>query len=160
MDKNQLTKEKICTFFVSDYHFEMITLPYIEKNLNQNKDIMILTEKNLTETMQTLLNKMNFKKDKKTKFLNIDWKNDDLDKFKKIKENVENNRDMIIFIKGKENYISNINKNIEKWVKDIKNVKVIDCYEMEEIGENIDEVMSHYNKILRTSGEKEIEKLF
>ena len=28
MDGN--TKEKLCAFFASDYHFEMISLPYIK----------------------------------------------------------------------------------------------------------------------------------
>ena len=47
MNKNQETKEKICTFFASDYHFEMISLPYIDKNLEEDKEIIILTENNL-----------------------------------------------------------------------------------------------------------------
>ena len=36
------TKEKICTFFVSDYHFEMKSLPYITKNLEKEKKRIIL----------------------------------------------------------------------------------------------------------------------
>ena len=40
---NKETKEKICTFFVSDYHFEMISLPYIDKKLEENEEIIILT---------------------------------------------------------------------------------------------------------------------
>ncbi len=32
MNKNQSTKEKSCVFYVSDYHFEMISLPYIVKS--------------------------------------------------------------------------------------------------------------------------------
>ncbi len=43
------SKEKICSFYASDYHFEMIILPYIEKNLEKNKKIIILTENNLEE---------------------------------------------------------------------------------------------------------------
>ena len=31
MEEIQKTKEKTCAFFASDYHFEMISLPYIEK---------------------------------------------------------------------------------------------------------------------------------
>ena len=31
------TKEKVCTFFVSDYHFEMVSLPYINKKLEENE---------------------------------------------------------------------------------------------------------------------------
>ena len=66
---------------------------------------------------------------------------------------------MIIFVKGKENYIHNVNQNIAKWIPQESNVKIIDCYDLEEIGENLDEVMEQYQKILRTTGEKEIEKI-
>lgn len=57
-----------------------------------------------------------------------------------------------MFIKGEENYIKNINKNLENWAED-SNIKIIDCYNIEEISEKIDEVMGGYKKILKTSGE-------
>lgn len=155
---NKETKEKICTFFVSDYHFEMISLPYIDKKLEENEEIIILTENNLEDTIQTLLSKMNFKEDRKKKILSINWKNDDFAKFKEIKREVENQNKVTIFIKGKENYIRNINKNIEGWINKSSHIKVVDCYDVEEIGSNMDTVMASYKSILSTSGEKEIEK--
>lgn len=159
MNKNQETKEKTCAFYASDYHFEMISLPYIEKNLEEDKEILILTENNLEDTIRNLISKMNLKEDKKENILKIDWKNNDLSKFKKIKKDVEERKDVIIFIKGKENYIKNINENIEKWIKANSNIKIIDCYDMDEISENLDEVMDQYKMILNTTGEKEINKI-
>lgn len=153
MNKN--SKEKVCTFYVSDYHFEMISLPYIDKNLSK-KDIIILTENNLEKTIETLISRMNFKEDKKKKIFQIDWKNNDMEKFKKIKEDVDNKKEMIIFIKGKENYIKNINKNIEKWIEKTDNVKIIDCYDMEEISGKMNEIMDNYKILLSTTGEKAI----
>lgn len=153
------TKEKVCTFFVSDYHFEMVSLPYINKKLEEDEDVIVLTENNLEDTMQVLLSKMNFKEERKNKILSINWKNDDFEKFKEIKRKVENENKLTIFVKGKENYISNINENIKSWIRNSKKVKVIDCYDMEEVGSNIDTVMASYKSILSTSGEKEIEKL-
>lgn len=159
MNKNQETKEKTCAFYASDYHFEMISLPYIEKNLEESKEILILTENNLDDTIRNLISKMNLKEDKKENILKIDWKNNDLSKFKKIKKDIEEKKDIIIFIKGKENYIKNINENIEKWIDKNSNIKIIDCYDMEEISENLDEVMDQYKTILNTTGEKEIDKI-
>jgi len=153
------TKEKVCTFFVSDYHFEMVSLPYINKKLEENEDVIVLTENNLEETIQVLLSKMNFKEERKNKILSINWKNDDFAKFKEIKRNVEKQNEFTIFIKGKENYIHNINENIKKWIEENSKIKVIDCYDMEEVGSNMDTVMASYKSILSTSGEKEIEKL-
>lgn len=153
------TKEKTCTFYASDYHFEMISLPYIEKKIENNGQILILTENNLEETIKNLLSKMNFSEEKKEKILKLNWKNDNLGKFKQIKNEVNNKKDIVIFIKGKENYIKNVNENIEKWTNNRNNVKIIDCYDIEEVGKNMNNIMDKYKKILGTSGERDIGKL-
>lgn len=157
MKKN--TKESTCAFYASDYHFEMISLPYINERMEKKEEIVILTENNLQETIKTVLEKTNLKEEKKQKILKINWKNNDLDKLKAIKSKIEEQKKITIFIKGKKNYIHNVNQNIEKWVTKNKNVKVIDCYDMEEIGEEIEEIMQKYHQILKTSGKKEIEKI-
>lgn len=156
MDKNQKTKEKVCTFYTSDYHFEMISLPYISKKIEENKEVVILTENNLEKTVNKLVSNINLDIEKKRKILEINWKNDDLNKFKKISENIDNEKDIIIFIKGKENYIKNINKNIEKWTEKNNNTKVIDCYDLEEVCDKVDKVLNEYSKVLNTKGEKNI----
>ena len=96
MSHDLVTKEKVCAFYVSDYHFEMITLPCIYKNLEEKKDVIILTENNLEKTIKILLSKMNFSENKKTKIMDLDWENDDLNKFRRIKYNLENNIDTTI----------------------------------------------------------------
>lgn len=151
MNKNQETKEKICAFYASDYHFEMVSLPYIEKKIKEGNKVFILTENNLEDTIKVLISNMNLEEEKKNKILNINWKNDDLNKFKEIKNE---NKNMTIFIKGTENYIKNINRNIEKWV-DLNDVKIIDCYDIEEIV-NLENIMDKYEKVLGTAGIKEI----
>ena len=133
MNKNQKTKEKICTFYTSDYHFEMISLPYINKKIEENKKVVILTENNLEKTVNKLISNINLNEEKKYKILNINWKNDDLNKFKIINENIKKQKEMIIFVKGNENYIKNINKNLEKWTEKNSNIKVVDCYNLEEV---------------------------
>lgn len=155
MSNDLVTKEKVCAFYASDYHFEMITLPCIYKNLEEKKDVIILTENNLEKTIKILLSKMNFSENKKTKIMDLNWENDDLNKFRRIKYNLENNIDTTILIKGNENYIKNANTNLEKWKKEGKNFKIIDCYNIEEVADKIDELMKKYNKILKTSGEIE-----
>ena len=156
MDKNQKTKDKICAFYTSDYHFEMISLPYINNKIEENKDVIILTENNLEHTIKKLVTNINLDQEKKDKILQINWKNDDLKKFKMINKNIENSKNTVIFIKGNENYINNINKNIEKWIEKNTAIQVIDCYNLEEISEKLDEVVSNYTKCLSTKGEKNI----
>lgn len=159
MNKNQKTKEKTCAFYASDYHFEMISLPYINKKMEENKEVIVLTENNLEETMKKLLSNMNLKEGTKEKIFKINWKNDDLNKFKKIKNDIEQNKKMVIFIKGKENYIRNINKNIEKWTAKSNQVKIIDCYDMEEISYKLDEIIDTYKNMLNTTGERKTDKI-
>ena len=152
------TKEKTCVFFASDYHFEMITLPFIEENLRNNKKIIVLTENDLEDTIKNLISKVNLKEEKKEKIFKIDWKNNDLKKFKEIKKEVENKEDLIIFIKGKENYIKNVNENIAKWTNKTDTVKIIDCYDVEEIREHFADVVNNYENVLSTTGERKIQK--
>ena len=51
--------KKICAFYASDYHFEMISLPYIEESLEKRKEIIILTENDLQSTIKTLISNIN-----------------------------------------------------------------------------------------------------
>ena len=150
-----LTKEKLCAFYASDYHFEMISLPYISKSIDENKEVIILTESNLEDTVHTLIERMNLKEVKRNRILKLDWKNDDLKKFKEISKCSKEDINMIIFVKGKENYIENVNKNIEKWVKDKENIEIINCYEFYEVENKIENIAQKYDKILGTSGKIE-----
>ncbi len=151
--------KKICAFYASDYHFEMISLPYIEESLEKRKEIIILTENDLQSTVKTLISNINIEEKKKQGLEQINWKNDDLKKFKKIKRDTEENKDIVIFIKGKENYIRNINKNIEKWTSKNNKVKIVDCYDMNEVAEKVDTLMAKYKIVLGTAGEKTIENI-
>ena len=108
MLKKDKTKEKNCLFFASDYHFEMISLPYINKSIKNNKEVIVISENNLENTINKLLLQVNLEDDEKDKILKIDWKNNDFDKFKEIKEADKEKRNTIVFIKGKENYIKNL----------------------------------------------------
>ena len=38
MIKENKREEKLCLFFASDYHFEMISLPYINESLKENNN--------------------------------------------------------------------------------------------------------------------------
>ena len=144
MLKKDKTKEKNCLFFASDYHFEMISLPYINKSIKNNKEVIVISENNLENTINKLLLQVNLEDDEKDKILKIDWKNNDFDKFKEIKEADKEKRNTIVFIKGKENYIKNVNKNLENWIKDDNKIEIIDCYDINEIEENVEKIIKFY----------------
>lgn len=152
MNKNEKTKEKSCIFYVSDYHFEMISLPYISKKIEENKKIIILTEENLEETIKVLVEKINLNEEKKKQILKINWNKDDTSKLQEIKE--ENKVKTEIFIKGTEEYINKMNKEIEQINNN--NIKIIDCYNIEKINEKVDSIMVRYNNLISTVGEKSV----
>ena len=153
MVTKEMKTEKICCFCASDFHLEMMLLPYIDKKIKDSK-IIVMTENNLEETMKTLLDRVNFDNIKKENILNLNWKNNDFDKFREIKKNKTSEK--IIIVNGDNNYIKNINQNMYKWIS--PNDTVIDCYNVENI-KNENEIKNNYDKILNTLGENFIKTI-
>ena len=114
-----------------------------------------MTENNLDSSVDKVLSNVNLAKEEKDRITKIDWKNDNLNKFKEVKKASKDGKDTLIFVKGKENYIENMNRNIENWI-DINGVKVVDCYDINEIKDDVSNIAKKYNRILSTSG---VEKL-
>ena len=147
---------KVCAFYANDYHFEMISLPYIEKKVLQGKNVVIFTENDLSETMNVLLSNLNLNENKKRKILEIDWKNKENEKIQDIKNLKNEKKDITIFVKGNKDYIQGTNEKINKVLENY-NCNIIDCYNVEEL-DDIITVESNYNKILNTSGIIDIDK--
>ena len=132
--------KKYCCFYVSDYHLEMILLPYIKNKINNSK-IIIYTEKNLSESIEVLLNKTNFTLEEKDKILGLNWsgkKIEDISDFDEQKN--------IIVINGNSNYISKIDRQIENK----KNACIIHCYDIEKNDFDITKIEQKYKGILNT----------
>ena len=158
MVKNINKIEKLGSFYASDFHFEMIILPYLNKQLKSNNNVIILTQNNLKDSIQELVSKINLEKSQKEKILKLNWENNDNEKLKFIKKSINSNQNTTLFVKGSENYINNMNEKIEN-LENEGNIKIINCYNLEDLGENFTSIMGKYKKILNTSGEKEIENL-
>ena len=127
--------ENTCCFYVSEFHLEMILVPYINEKIEEN--ITILTEKNLRETLEILILRMNLKEENKEKILNLKW-----DGEKIIKENSN------IIIIGSKEFIKKKNEEI----KDKNAISVLDCYNFEEEKENINNIIKGYKNSLNTLG--------
>lgn len=167
MDKLNNSTEKLCSFYISDWHLVTMILPYINKELNEKANIVTVLENNIEENIKTLISKLNLKNEKK--ILAIDWKNvkekESLEINQKL-EKLQSNSDNIILIKGSKTYIENININIAKILnkrsEKLKNtkIKIIDCYEVTDFNGNIKDILDTHDKILNTAGEKEIAEVF
>ena len=144
-----ITKEqnynKSCLFCASDYHLEMILLPYIKEKMKDSK-IIIFTEDNLESSISTLLTKVNLSKEDIEKIRNINWSNDDIFKFKQI-EKTESQKNVII-INGSNNYIKKINKKIEDI--SIKNLEIVECFHIDDQEIDLEKISKEYKTILNT----------
>ena len=126
-------QEKTCCFYVSDFHLEMILVPYINEKIDEN--ITIITEKKLKETIKILISKMNLNEENKEKILNLGWDGED-----EIRENTN------IIIIGTREYIKNKNNQIKNAVT------VLDCYNFEEEKDNMEDILKEYKNTLNTLG--------
>ena len=137
-DKNM---EKACTFFVSDFHLEMILVPYINKKIENKEEVIIKTERSLKDTVEILMSKMNLKEENKKQILNLAWNKGD---------NIEIKEKSNVIIIGTEEYITETNDEIKK--TKINDVNVIDCYKFEDVKEKMEEIVKDHNKSLNTMG--------
>lgn len=151
MDMVKENKEKVCSFYASDYHFEMITVPYMQKELTEQKKVIVLTENDLCNTVQVLLTRMNLTNEDKAKISAIDWSNQDTNKIEEMKQAVKEGKEISLFIKGKQKYIEMMNEKVKPYLEDAS-VKRIDCYDVLEVGNDLSKISSNYQTVLNTTG--------
>ena len=136
----------ICNFYVSDYHLEIMLLPYISEKIEEGEEIVIITEKNLAETLKEVINKTNINEDKRDKIINLGWNKQEKD----IKINP--NTDIILI--GSKKFIEEKMFNIKK--QKIENIRLIACYDYNEIKDNMQDIANKYDGVLNTLGIKNL----
>ena len=169
MENLKKNTEKLCSFYVSEWHLVTMLLPYINQKLNEKANIITILENNIEENIKTLTSKLNLKNEKE--ILAIDWKETQKIEYskivKKLMKFVNQIKDLnIILINGNKTYIDLVNQNVnqflEKNTNHFKNkkIKIINCYEVTEFNDSIHEILEGHHKILNTSGEKDIADVF
>ena len=148
MLKNE--SKKAYMFYVSDYHFEMIGLLNIKKELKENKKIIIFTQNNLEETIKTVLSKINIVEKEKKEIEKIDWTENSEVKYEYLQKAIEKEEKVSIYIKGEEKYIEEQNKKIAKITKGKENVWITDCYDFNEIANKSKEITKKYQERIVT----------
>ncbi len=150
--------KKLCNFYVSELHLSVMLLPYISKQINEDVEITTIFEKLEKNKFKKVLEKLNVKN--KEEILAINWFNSNENTDEQIKNSIEksikNNKKVTIIIGGNKKYILENNIRLQKMLNsnEIKeDVKIIDCYNIEEIGIDMKEIVKSYDAILNTSGE-------
>ena len=132
--------EMVYSSYVSEYHLEMILVPFINSKIEEKENVVIETEYDMNETLNTLLSKLNLKEENKEKILRLGWNK---------KENNIESKDNVIII-GNKDYIENTNRRIMQ--KNIEDLTIVDCYKFEDICNNMSEVADKYDFNLNTNG--------
>ena len=148
---------KMCSFYVNDWHLTVMMLPYINGKLQENEKVTIISEENLLNNINTILERTNIKEEYKKQIQTIGWEKTSQKEIKNKIQEQENGNNIIII--GKEDYIENTNKIIENKVK-TGEVNVIDCYEIMEFNNNMENILKNHEKIINTSGERTVEESF
>ena len=144
-----ITKEqsinKYCCLYVSEYHLEMILLPFIKNKLKES-EILIFTQNNLLETLHTLLKKTNLSNENKERIANIkNWNTEKIDLI-----NNEDVKEYTVIINGNKEYRDIINKKIRKYKINVKNI--VDCYDVNNTSIKLNYIQNNYIGVLNTEG--------
>lgn len=164
MEKESKKIEKMCSFYVSDWHLATMLLPYINSKIDEKVKIIPILENNIQENIKTLVEKLNLKNEEK--ILNINWNTVNSIKYNevenKLKREIDENTSNIILVNGCLNYIETNNENIEKWFKKYgsASIKIINFYEVTEFNNCISQILDEHDKVFNTSGEREIAEVF
>lgn len=161
---------KICSFYVSDWHLTAMLLPFIEEQVEKGENLHTLLQKNISYNIKEILNRIKIKDITKSQIINIDWKNKNILKYGEVRKFMEKvtkgQRTTTIIVEGDKDRIEYINKNIDKWIQKQerkiarKQIRIINCYEVNEFNENLQEILDEHDKILNTSGIHEIEEMY
>lgn len=167
---NQETFEKICSFYVSDWHMVTMLLPYISKQIENNINVETMLQKDVDKNVTELISRLNIHNEKE--ITKINWKQNKIIKYKEtekyLDKAISKSKEIIILVNGTNEYINTVNTNIYNYIhKNIRKltskgnkIKIINCYEVMQFNYNINTILDSHDKVLNTSGEKEIEEVF
>ena len=124
--------KNICNFYVSEYHLEIMLLPYISKKIDNEENITIIN---------VVIERINLDKDKKEKIKKIGWNIQNI-------ENIIPNTNVILI--GSKKFINE--KVFELKERQVENLEIIACYNYNEVKNDMKEIVSKYDGMLNTLG--------
>ena len=144
---------KMCSFYVNDWHLTVMMLPYISNKLQKKEKITIISEEDLEANLKTILDKTNMNDIIKKEITQIGWSKTLVKNINTKISEIEGTNNIIII--GNEKYIEDTNKTIENKVK-TGEINVVNCYEVMQFNNNIENILKNHEKVINTAGEKDI----
>lgn len=146
-----MKEERLCVFYASNYHLSLILLEYLKNKGVEKYNTLTFLENGIDEQIKVIKERYNEKYNDINQ--EIKFNKNDQYKNKKIKDNT------IIILEGKIEYIKKANEYIQKYIEknNIKNIKIINCFNFEEQKLYMSKIIKKSDKILYTTGEKIID---
>lgn len=141
-----MNNQKFCNFYVSEYHLLTVLIPYINKKIKEQKEVVIYSQKDIFSDVKRYLKKVKIFESETEKILSICWR-----KFKNEIKEEDLIKDIAIVI-GNEEFIEQVNKSIDN---QSEFCEILNCYNIESI-KNIEEICKKYTGIINTTGKFEI----
>lgn len=158
--------KKVCSFCVSDLHLITMLLPYLNKKLKIQEKVITILEKDLEEQINLVLSRLTLNEEEKLNLLNINWNRKIIYNFEIIEEEINkvcNNNKVNIIISGSKEYIEAVNQKLNETFNNLEfqsEIRIINCYDITKLDEDIKDILKSHDTILNTSGEKEISEVF
>lgn len=157
--------KKVCSFCVSDLHLITMLLPYLNSKMKE-EEVITISEKDLSEQVKLVLSRLTLNDENKKELMKIDWNTKDMCNYERMKTDLSKfckKTQLSIVVNGDKEYIERVNNNLNKLLEENSlntSIKIIDCYDITKLDDDIKDILKTHDIILNTSGEKEISEVF
>lgn len=142
-----MNNQKICSFYISEFHLLTILLPYINEKIIEQKEIAVVLQNDISKDVKTYLKNVRNLNLDDDKIINIGWK-------KSKRENINNIEGKDVIVIGDKKYIEEVNNNIDQ---QFNVCEILNCYKVDDI-DRIDKVLEKHSKVLNTEGKRDCKK--
>lgn len=117
--KNKETQiQKVCGFYVNDWHFTTMILPYIRKEIEANKKVITFFKNSIKSNIEEILSKMNLNKTFEQRILEINWKQIKQEEIEQTLKLEKENMQMINIVENEDSETGKENMNMTNRLKE------------------------------------------
>lgn len=147
---NNMNKKRLCCFYVNDIHLITMLLPYINKRMNESTKVITILETDMSRGAKKVIDRIQGRKSKD--LLEMDWSKKELKELESCDV-----KDKLILIAGTDEFMKEANRMINHKKE---NCTILNCYEMMQGSNHLQEILDQHEKVVNTAGEKYPEEVF
>ena len=136
--------QKVCGFYVNDWHFTTMILPYVRKEIEGNKKVITFFQESMKAKVEEILSKMNLNKTFEKKILEINWKQIKQEEIEQTLKLEKENIQMINIVENEDSETGKENMNMTNRLKE----------EIKENRQMADILVKGNNEFIETINEK------